>query len=169
MSLLSEWLTTAIHNLASSKVILRLLIIFGKKIHDPFDHYRLTSRNPRSTDNPLTISSPRSTSEAKTMTKSKTFHPLRKKSVPRAPSLIKHSIVKTAVKTWITQNRIEHGEIHSRTIAELTEFTSYLNTDQLDPRTNKRSFQDKCISINNQTSNFLLSLSKMMKRQQTHL
>ena len=63
----------------------------------------LTRRSPRRTESPLTISSPRSTSEAKTMTKSKTFHPLRKKSVPMAPSLIRHSIVNTAVNTYSHQ------------------------------------------------------------------
>lgn len=54
---------------------------------------------PRRTDRPLTISSPKSTSEARTMTKSKTFQPLRKKSVPMAPIFRIHSVVKTEVKT----------------------------------------------------------------------
>ena len=63
---------------------------------------QLTNRMPRRTDRPLTISSPRSTREARTMTKSKTFHPLRKKSVPKAPIFRTHSVVKTEVKTWQT-------------------------------------------------------------------
>ena len=58
-----------------------------------------TNLIPRRTDRPLTISNPRSTSDARTITKSNTFHPLRKKSNPPTPNLRTHSVVKTAVNT----------------------------------------------------------------------
>lgn len=62
--------------------------------------FSLTNRMPRKTDRPLTISSPRSTRDASTITKSKTFQPLRKKSTPSAPNFKMHSVVKTEVKTY---------------------------------------------------------------------
>ena len=73
----------------------------------------LTNLRPRNTLKPSTSSKIRSIILADTIHKSKIFHPHRKNSLESAMTFIKHSSVKTSVKTFKEREEIatEKGNI----------------------------------------------------------